>query len=72
MEKPKFFSWEFLDGKVENPYEAVIAISRESRRLNSVPYELQSDKFTKKTTLALISLFDDDLKFEYIHSDEKK
>ncbi len=47
MEKPNFFSWEFLDDKVESPYEAIIIMSREARRINSIPIELQKDPETK-------------------------
>ena len=70
MQKPKFFSWEFLDGKVVSPYEAVIVTAKESRRINSVPYELQADKKTKITTQAAIRLVDGKVKFTYLESEK--
>ncbi len=65
VEKPRFISWEFLRNRVENPYEAVIVLAREARKLNSVPYELQPDTTVKKTSQAVMHLIQDKLKFTY-------
>lgn len=69
--KPEFFSWEHLEDNVDNPYEAVIVLSKEARRINSVPYELQEEQALKKTTQGLIKLYNEGIKFEYTPSKKK-
>ncbi|OQY30336.1 MAG: hypothetical protein B6244_00310 [Candidatus Cloacimonetes bacterium 4572_55] len=72
MERPKFFSWEFLGEWVSSPYEAVTVLSKESRRLNSVPYELQENQRAKKTTQAMIKLINGEIKYNYDESGDRK
>lgn len=71
MKKPRFISWEFLQGKVDSPYEAVIILSKEARRLNSVPQELQTNRKTKITTQAALRLFDKEINYEYSTPEKK-
>ncbi len=60
----EFFSWEFLKDRVNSPYEAVIALSKEARRLNTVPHELQEPQTEKKTTQAMMKMLAGELIFE--------